>query len=381
MALFFLVFLVLLGAVYGYPAWRLLSDLQPAREVAWAWSLLAVAAALLPLLYLRALRSVAMAERLRRGLAWLTFGSFGGAIVLFNVVLARDVLTLFVRWTPTWPVSSAALCLPAAALLSLFALHVAHRTPPVRHVDIAIDDLPAPLDGLRLVQFSDLHVGPTIRRGFVERLVQRLNDLQPDVVLFTGDLTDGTVEDLRSQVAPLADLRARLGIYACTGNHDYYWDAAGWMAAWPDLGLRPLCNEHVVLPVDGAHLVIGGLPDPTGAEALPGQTRHAGDAQAVFAGAPAGPRILLAHQPAVAAAAQAAGADLTLSGHTHGGQMIPWSLFVRLQQPVVAGLRRHPDGQGWIYVNRGAGYWGPPMRLGPSSEITCLTLRRARPPA
>jgi len=244
-------------------------------------------------------------------------------------------------------------------------------------VTVPVPGLPPNLDGLRIAHISDLHVGSTIRRPFVEALVQAVGDLQPDLICFTGDLADGTVHDLADQVAPLAQLSAPLGLWFCTGNHDYYWDAIAWMAKIDDLGLQLVSNGHSVITRGDARLIIGGLPDPAGAEGFPGDRRHTTDVDAVFAGAPEGPRLLLAHQPRTAVAAAHAGIALTLSGHTHGGQILPWSLLVRLQQPIVAGLHQRADGSGWIYVSRGVGYWGPPMRFGAPSEIAFLILRPA----
>ncbi|MFT3736800.1 MAG: hypothetical protein QM776_17615 [Rhodocyclaceae bacterium] len=181
---------------------------------------------------------------------------------------------------------------------------------------------------------------------------------------------DGRVSDLREHVSPLATLQARHGSYFVTGNHEYYSGAHEWIAELRRLGLRVLLNEHVQLDHDGAGIVLAGVTDYSAGAFDPA---HRSDARAAIAGAPADvPRILLAHQPRSANAAAAAGFDLQLSGHTHGGQFWPWNLFVPLQQPFTAGLHRLQDL--WIYVSRGTGYWGPPKRFGAPSEITCLRL-------
>jgi hypothetical protein len=158
-----------------------------------------------------------------------------------------------------------------------------------------------------------------------------------------------------------------------TGNHEYYWGAEAWCAAVEALGLRVLLNRHVVLHHDEAPLVLAGVTDPTAARHVPA---HASDVDAALVGAPSGVlRLLLAHQPRSIYAAAAAGVDLQLSGHTHGGQFFPMNLLVHLVQPYVAGLALHE--RTWIYVSRGTGYWGPPNRLGSPSEVTLLRLRRA----
>lgn len=386
--MFLVLFLFILATVYGYPAWRLQSDLSLPSWACWLWTAVVVALALLPVVMMR-LRNSQGARRWRRAAAWLGYSGLGVAIVLFDVVLLRDLLG-GIAWLIGWvqptllPAAevarmtklSAIACLPSALALSVLALFRAHRTPPVRQVNVPIPDLPKDLQGLRIAHISDLHAGPTIRAPFVERMVHAVNALQPDLVAFTGDLADGTVEHLADQVSGLSRLSAPLGVWFSTGNHDYYRDARAWIDHIGALGMHLLCNSHQTVTVGASRLIVGGLPDPAGAEALPADPRHTPDADAVYAGAPEGIRLLLAHQPLQAVSASV-GAALTLSGHTHGGQILPWRFLVRLQQPIVAGLWQRPDKSGWIYVSRGVGYWGPPMRLGAPSEIACLTLIRA----
>ena len=247
----------------------------------------------------------------------------------------------------------------------------ARRRAPVRRVDIAVDGLPAALHGFTVAQITDVHVGPTVKRAYVQRIVDAVNALQPDAVAITGDLVDGRVADLRDDVAPLAGLRSRHGSFFVTGNHEYYSGGPDWVAAVERLGVRVLMNEHVTLQHQGSPLVLAGVADYTAHHFEPS---HRSDPQAALAGAPAdaGAKVLLAHQPRSAEAAAAAGFDLQLSGHTHGGQFWPWGWFVPLQQPFVAGLHRVQ--QMWIYVSRGTGYWGPPKRVGAPSENTLLKL-------
>lgn len=245
----------------------------------------------------------------------------------------------------------------------------ARRRAPVRRVDIPVDGLPAALHGFTVAQITDVHVGPTVKRAYVQRIVDAVNALQPDAVAITGDLVDGRVADLRDDVAPLAGLRSRHGSFFVTGNHEYYSGAEEWVAALRGLGLQVLLNQHVVLQHGGARVVMAGVADWSAGHFVPG---HRSDAQAAMAGAPAdaGLRLLLAHQPRSAAGAAEAGFDVQLSGHTHGGQIWPWGFFVRLQQPFTAGLDRLARLQ--VYTSRGTGYWGPPLRLGAPSEITCV---------
>jgi predicted MPP superfamily phosphohydrolase len=237
------------------------------------------------------------------------------------------------------------------------------RRPRVVRVAVPIANLPPDLAGLRIVQLSDLHVGPTIRRRFVTAVVQTANALYPDLVAVTGDVADGYVKELRDHVAPLADLRAPLGTFFVTGNHEYYWDPLGWILELERLGISVLSNEHRLIERGEGRLLLAGVTDLSAAS----------DPRAAIAGAPQSHvRVLLAHQPRSAFAARDAGFDLQLSGHTHGGQYFPFNLLVRLFQPFVAGLHRLEAM--WLYVSRGTGYWGPPLRVGAPSEITLIEL-------
>lgn len=250
----------------------------------------------------------------------------------------------------------------------------AYMAAEVVEVDVPIADLPDALRGFRIVQVSDIHVGPTIRRPFLEGIVRRVNELEADLVAVTGDLMDGTVTALGDDVEPIADLQSRHGTYFITGNHEYYSGAEEWIAYLRERGVKVLLNEHVVLEHGGANLLLAGVTDYRAGNRLAG---HESDpVQAARDAPPCPARILLAHQPRSAYAAAATGAfDLQLSGHTHGGQYVPFSWLVHAFQPFNVGLHRH-EGM-WIYTNRGTGYWGPPIRTGVRPEITRITLRRA----
>jgi predicted MPP superfamily phosphohydrolase len=207
-------------------------------------------------------------------------------------------------------------------------------------------------------------------RHFLRRVVEQVNALQPDLIAVTGDLVDGSVRTLRDEVAPLSELRAPLGVYYVTGNHEYYHGGAAWTAEVARLGLTVLHNEHRVVERAQARLVVAGVTDHEGGRMDPA---HACRPDLALAGALEGvPRLLLAHQPRTAFLAKGLGVDLQLSGHTHGGQMFPFMFFVKLQQPVIRGLATIAGVR--VYTSRGTGYWGPPLRLGPAPEITELTL-------
>lgn len=241
----------------------------------------------------------------------------------------------------------------------------------VKRVEVPLRRLPVALDGMTIVQLSDVHVGPMIGRAFIEHIVSTVNGLQPDVIAITGDLVDGSVADLSQEVAPLAELRSKHGCYFVTGNHEYYSGAAPWCAHLPTLGIRVLRNEHVSIGTGEHHFHLAGVDDFAAARFGEG---HGADLKKALVGRdPSKALVLLAHQPKAVHEAQEYGVDLQLSGHTHGGQLWPFNWIVKLQQPVVAGLKRF--GETLIYVSCGTGYWGPPMRLRAPPEVTQVVLR------
>lgn len=362
-------------ALHLYPAWRLLPDLPAhvpfhATAVAFLSVWLLISAGLLPLgLFARRIVHQPHADRL----AWAGMIAMGSFSSLFVLTFLRDVVLLFalaLDWYSFQAWSAAAVPL-LAALATLAGLVNARRRAAVRALDVAITGLPAALHGFTIAQISDIHIGPTIKRPYVEAIVDAVNALEADMIAVTGDLVDGSVRGLFPHTAPLSRLAARHGAYFVTGNHEYYSGANDWVEEIRRLGMRVLMNEHVVLEHAGESVVVAGVTDFNAHHYDEG---HRSDPVAAMSGAPenATLRLLLAHQPRSAIAAQAAGFHLQLSGHTHGGQFWPWNYFVRLQQPFTAGLHRLDTL--WVYTSRGAGYWGPPKRLWAPSEITHLRL-------
>ena len=309
-------------------------------------------------------------------LAWIGLTAIGFFSTLLVTTLLRDVFLLAARFSMTSSryqtlLEPSALCALVLTVAVTAVGFVIARRPRIVNVDIPVSRLPKPLHGFSITQISDVHVGPTIRREFVERLVRRVNGLRADLIAVTGDLVDGSVQQLASHTAPLSQLSARHGVFFVTGNHEYYSGEAAWTREIRRLGLTVLKNQHVVLDHDGASLVLAGVDD-IGAHHYDAAQRS--DPAAALEGAPldAGAKILLAHQPGSAQAAAQAGYDVQISGHTHGGQFWPWNLFVRFFQPFTAGLHRMKSL--WVYVNSGTGYWGPPNRFGVPAEITRIRL-------
>ena len=239
--------------------------------------------------------------------------------------------------------------------------------PKIYDVEIPIKNLPDDFQDFKIVQVSDLHVGPTIGKKYTEKVVSMVNDLHPDLIALTGDFVDGEVSQLQEDVQPIREMRAKHGVFFVTGNHEYYWGAAKWLTEFEKLGVKVLQNEHVQIRENGSAFVLAGITDLSSKIA---------DPLAAIENAPKDSvKILLSHQPGSYRIAAEAGFDLQLSGHTHGGQFFPWSVVVSLAHRFYKGLGKYKGM--WIYVSRGTGYWGPPIRFAIPSEITQIRLKRA----
>ncbi|HEV7803642.1 MAG TPA: metallophosphoesterase [Burkholderiales bacterium] len=367
---FVLVVTAILALAYAYVAWRLASS---------GWVRLALAAPFLmvwavPVIYW-------VGDRDSKGrlddiahvasylcMAWLSF--------LVVLTLARDVLLLVTAWLPSsapneFLQQTGILLVYIGSVVALaFGMLVALRGPGVRHVDIHVPDLHPDLEGFRIAQISDLHVGLTIRRRYVECVVRLANELGPDIVALTGDIVDGSVEELARHVAPLQKLPASRTFFIL-GNHDCYSGAAPWIAHFRSMGMNVLLNSNAMVAKGGAQLLVGGVVDPA-ARGTSLRLEPRADLAAA-GGSGAAYRVLLAHNPKLAPLGARAGFDLQLSGHTHAGQFFPWTLVVRwVHAPHVAGLSR--EGPMWVYVSAGTGSWGPPVRFGTQTELTLLRL-------
>lgn len=321
-------------------------------------------------------------------LAWISYTWMGIAMLTGLSLLACDILTgflpvfIFNEGNPDRRLflqrAFGFAAIGSAATLSAASLWNGLRPVAVKSFPVTIAKLPAARSGFKIAQITDLHIGPMINGDWLRDVVQKVNALNVDMVALTGDLVDGSVQDLSPHTEPLRDLRAKHGVFFVTGNHEYYSGADEWIAHLKTLGVRVLRNERVTLyddnnanPID-----IAGVDD-FASHSFPG---HGPDLPKALVGRDTNrPIILLAHQPAAIREAATHNVDLQLSGHTHGGQIWPWNYFVYIQQPYVSGLHKHPNSDSQIYVSDGTGYWGPPMRLGTSAEITEITLLRVKP--
>ncbi len=247
----------------------------------------------------------------------------------------------------------------------------AYRGPSIKQVSGGLKESHAFLDGLKIAQISDLHVGPTLRKSYVSEVVSRTNALEADLIFVTGDIADAHADSLAEHLAPLGLLKAKHGVFYVTGNHEYYWGAEDLVASLRKLGMIALINENKVVTIREKKVLIAGVTDPTGSR-VPG---HAPDLKkAMQTHEPVDYRIILAHRPDVSVLSEQMGADLQFSGHTHSGQFFPFSLLIGLAHQYTAGI--YQRGNLTVYVNCGTGYWGPANRFGVQSEITSFTLKQ-----
>jgi predicted MPP superfamily phosphohydrolase len=385
LVIFLTVILTIVAGVHFYLWIRLVRDTAlPSPYRPWVTGALLGLAVLLPLPLLIA-RRVSVASS--RWLAWPAYLWMGFMFLLFVLLLTSDVLR-FAAWLPSKINLGAPLgdlqdasrrtfvarllggaAAAAAGVVGLFAVRQALRQVVVKEVEVRLPRLPAAGHGTTIVQLTDIHVGPTIGRAFIEDLVRRTNALAPDVIAITGDLVDGSVEQLWDAVEPLGQLRARHGVYFVTGNHEYFSGVEPWLAALGRLGIRVLANERVSIGGE-AGFDLAGIHDHSAGRIEPS---HKADLPRALAGRdPGRALVLLAHQPKGVEQAAKLGVGLQLSGHTHGGQIWPFTYLVKLAFPFVHGL--HQVGTTQLYVSPGTGYWGPPMRLGTRGEISRIKL-------
>ncbi len=245
--------------------------------------------------------------------------------------------------------------------------------PIVKQVSVSIKNLPAAFENYKIVQISDLHVGGTIRRNYVQNVVNLANTQNADLLALTGDFADGSVAELQHDSALLKDLKSNDGLYFVTGNHEYYHDIQNWLPFYQSIGFNILSNRHEIITRGEDKLVIAGVTDYSTRN---WKSDERSDISKAASGMPQeAVKILLMHQPTQYKQAADAGFDLQLSGHTHGGQFFPWTLVIPLFHKFYKGLGRYNDLQ--VYVNVGTGYWGPALRTFDRSEITVLTLKKA----
>lgn len=390
--LFFAIWLLMLALTHWYVGYRMITHAKlskRARLAAWATVAGIFLLPQIPFFLLVNRREGVWTD----GLSWIGYVALGFFSLALSGTVLRDALLLVKgvigraiavvvggrasnvdKQRRNFLIHSSNLAvLGLSAAGAGYGFYEARRRADIENVRVPIAALPPEFDGFRILQFTDIHVGPTIKRRYVEGVVEQIGSLNADLIAFTGDLVDGSVPWLKDDVAPLRELRAPHGVYFVTGNHEYYSGEGPWITEAGRLGFDVLINEYRIIEWGDARLVLAGVTDYSAGDF---NQDHISDPVRAVAGAPLDvPRILLAHQPRSIEAAQHAGYVLQLSGHTHGGQFFPWNHLATLNQPYIKGL--HKRGDTWVYVSRGTGYWGPPLRIGIPPELSVITLVRA----
>ncbi len=347
-----LLFALILGGTFGYRAKPEIFNHSWYRALAWSGS-------------------IAMA-------VWATF-----MIISIPVDFVHIFVSLFQNFSGSYAIHPEKLSsLVQAIYLSIFGVSVGFVIigffmvvigPRIKEVEVGAQDLSPSLEGFKIAQISDLHIGTTIRTGYAEQVVERTNAATPDIIVLTGDIADAHAESIREHLKPLAKLKARYGVFYVTGNHEYYWEPVALIAQMRELGFQVLINENAVIKVGESNLMVAGVTDHAGEYMLVGHKPNM--PKALTSSERIAFKILLAHQPGVYKEAEPLGVDLQFSGHTHAGQFFPFSIFIGLAHKYNRGLYRH--GRIWIHVNPGTGYWGPADRLGVGAEISLIKLRRS----
>ncbi|MCT8333140.1 metallophosphoesterase [Leptospira sp. 85282-16] len=391
--LFLSVLTSLLGFIYYYSTFRLISGLSLNGPVVTLVLFgIGILVLLVPLTY--ALSRITKREKTQTFFAYVTFTNFGFFSILFTLVLLMD----FLRWmdlgiitdysrmlfsslvhfgfpldgvTEVKNFSLAFSTIVAATALSSLGFFNAHVRLLYKRVSVPVKDLHPDLVDFKIVQISDVHIGPTIKGRFLERVVKRINFQKPDVVVITGDLVDGPVTTLKHHLKALGNIQSKYGTFYVTGNHEYYSGVLSWLPEIQKLGVNVLLNQNQILSVGESKLLMAGVTDLSAGKII--RSHQTNPKKAMEGGEKCDYKILLAHQPNSIYEANEVGFDLQISGHTHGGQFFPGNILIYFAQKFVSGLHRYKDSL--IYVSRGTGYWGPPFRLGAPSEISILELK------
>lgn len=386
---FFYVFTSFLLVIYLYTGFRTIPSLNNKVVKILFWLvLIGTWTALVTHFYFRITQSYPKTAQI---LAWIGYTSLGPVSYLFCLALIRDLFciislglmiikklfgrkkrtTIFTPERRQFLYRASGYSFAALSLSSsVYGMACALQKPRVVDLSIPLDPAHKKLSGLTLIQFTDLHIGPTIKYPYVKAVCDTIRDLKGDIIVFTGDLVDGSVDHLSADVEPLRHIHAPLGKFFITGNHEYYSGVNDWLDMAKLLGFTPLVNEHRLIRYNNHTLTMAGVTDIRGGAFM---KKHVSNPHQAARGCPADSyKLLLAHQPTSIYEAANAGFDLQLSGHTHGGQYFPFGYFVRLEHPFVKGMFQHQNTK--LYVSQGTGYWGPPVRVGTFPEITRITL-------
>ena len=388
--MFFIVFIAMLSILHGYVGCKIFSSLNLSSSYAVIGIIFLAILTLLPVLPIlfryngyetSFLDKLSLIGYTSLGFFTLSFVAFFSKDLLFKVCgfissfFSADVKQQMALDADKREFLEKSLSIGILTLVgpaTAYGFYSARKGPTIINQDIYLKNLPDSFENFTIAQISDLHVGPTIKKPYVEKVVNQISNLNPDLIAITGDMVDGSIDYLRKDLEPLSQVVASHGTYFVTGNHEYYSGAKRWLDETDRMGFTNLVNENRLITINDQSIALAGVNDYRAHQIIPS---HRSNPQAALKGINSEKvKILLAHQPSSIFQANEAGFDLQISGHTHGGQFWPFTYPTKKANPYLSGLHNHNGTQ--IYVNSGTGYWGPPLRLGVTAEITLFKLKK-----
>ena len=388
--MFFIIFLTVLGFMHGYVGWRIFTDLNINSRYKILTIVLIAIFTLLPVLPI-AFRYIGYESSLLDILSLIGYTGLGFFFLSFLLFISRDLVfkvwSLISSFLPPNTKKQVTIDLEkrqflqkslSIGILTLvgpttsYGFYSARKGPSIINQTIYLNDLPDSFENFTIAQISDLHVGPTIKKPYVEKVLNQISIINPDLIAITGDLIDGSIDYLKKDLEPLSEMIAKYGTYFVTGNHEYYSGAEKWLDETDRMGFTNLVNEHNLISINNETIALAGVTDFRAHQIIPSHKTN--PKNALRGSVDEKVKILLAHQPSSIFKANEAGYDFQISGHTHGGQFWPFTYPTKKANPYLSGLHNHNGTQ--IYVNSGTGYWGPPLRLGVPSEITLFKLKK-----
>ena len=384
--MFFFIAIAILWLIHGYVAWRVIPTFGLLPSQALFGYVLAFLLSLLPILPIL-LRFSGSEARMIDRISLLGYTSLGFFVLSFFTLILKDLfiqaLNLFGHLFGSEQnideskreFMKKGLTISAigiSGMASTYGFYSSRKGPQVIEQDIFIASLPEQFENFSIAQISDLHVGPTIKRKYIEGVLKKIGHVNPDLIAVTGDLVDGSVKYLSNELQPFKDMVARYGTFFVTGNHEYYSGVDPWLDETDRLGMTNLINDNRLISKDGKQIAMAGITDFRAHQIK--KSHRSNPRKAIESINDGMVKIMLAHQPNSIYSVHDAGVDLQLSGHTHGGQFWPFTYPTKLANAYLAGHHDHDGTQ--IYVNRGTGYWGPPLRLAVPAEITLIRLKK-----
>jgi len=388
--MFFIIFLTVLGLMHGYVGWRIFKGLDIKANYKILAIALVVIFTLLPVLPI-AFRYIGYESSLLDVLSLIGYTGLGFFFLTFLLFITKDIatkswsfissffpsdikqqITIDLEKRQFLQKSLSVGILTLVGPTTAYGYYSARKGPSIINQTIFLNDLPDAFENFTIAQISDLHVGPTIKKPYVEKVLNQISIINPDLIAITGDLIDGSIDYLKKDLEPLSEMIANYGTYFVTGNHEYYSGAEKWLDETDRMGFTNLVNEHDLISINNETITLAGVTDFRAHQIIP--SHKSNPKNALRGSTDQKVKILLAHQPSSIFKANEAGYDFQISGHTHGGQFWPFTYPTKKANPYLSGLHNHNGTQ--IYVNSGTGYWGPPLRLGVPSEITLFKLKK-----